>query len=65
MEKDKKRHILKTISWRLIGTLDTIFIGWLITGTLSFGVAIGGIEVVTKSILYYAHERFWFKHIRM
>lgn len=58
-----KRHILKTISWRLIGTIDTIFLGWLVTGTLSFGLAIGGIELLTKSILYYAHERFWYKHI--
>ena len=58
-----KRHIVKTISWRLIGTIDTIFLGWLVTGTLSFGIAIGGIELLTKSILYYAHERFWYKYI--
>jgi uncharacterized membrane protein len=64
MSKDKLRHLYKTISWRIIGTLDTIFLGWLVTGTLSLGLAIGGIEVVTKSILYYTHERFWYKYIR-
>jgi uncharacterized membrane protein len=65
MSSDKLRHIYKTISWRIIGTVDTIFLGWLVTGTFSMGLAIGGIEVVTKSILYYLHERFWYNHIRM
>jgi len=65
MTKDRLRHIYKTISWRIIGTLDTIFLGWLVTGHVELGLAIGGIEVVTKSMLYYAHERFWYKHIRL
>jgi len=65
MSKDKLRHILKTISWRIIGTLDTIFLGWLVTGEFNTGLAIGGIEVVTKSILYYGHERMWYKWIRL
>jgi uncharacterized membrane protein len=58
---DHTRHIAKTITWRIIGTLDTIFLSWLITGELNTGLAIGGIEVITKSMLYYAHERVWYK----
>jgi adenylylsulfate kinase len=54
-----KRNILKTISWRIIGSVDTVFIGWLITGNLSFGVKIGGTELITKMLLYYGHERIW------
>jgi uncharacterized membrane protein len=65
MSKDKIRHILKTISWRIIGTLDTIFLSWLVTGEFSTGLAIGMIEIVTKSILYYAHERAWYNWIRL
>jgi len=57
----KKRHILKTISWRIIGTLDTMILSWIITGNWKVGVAIGGVEVVTKMILYYLHERAWYK----
>ena len=57
----KKRHILKTISWRIIGTLDTMILSWIITGNWKVGVAIGGVEVVTKMILYYRHERAWYK----
>lgn len=57
----KKRHILKTISWRVIGTLDTMILSWIITGNWKVGVAIGGVEVVTKMILYYLHERAWYK----
>ena len=51
-----KRHIAKTISWRIIGTLDTIILSGIITGSLTLGLAIGGVEVVTKMILYFLHE---------
>jgi uncharacterized membrane protein len=56
-----KRHIAKTISWRLIGTLDTIVLSWIITGNFKLGMAIGGVEVITKMVLYYFHERAWYK----
>lgn len=57
----RKRHILKTITWRIIGTLDTMVLSWIITGSWKIGVAIGGVEVVTKMVLYYLHERAWYK----
>jgi len=56
-----KRHIAKTISWRIIGTLDTIILSGIITGSLTLGLAIGGVEIVTKMILYFLHERAWYK----
>ena len=56
-----KRHVAKTITWRLVGTLDTMVIGWLITGNPITGLKIGGIEMFTKMILYFIHERIWFK----
>ena len=56
-----KRHIAKTITWRIIGTLDTMIIAWIITGSWEWGLAIGGIEVFTKMILYYFHERAWYR----
>jgi uncharacterized membrane protein len=56
-----KRHFAKTITWRIVGTLDTMLIGWLITGDPITGLKIGGVEVITKMILYYFHERIWFK----
>ncbi len=58
--KFSKRHIAKTITWRLIGTLDTLIISWIITGKLETGLKIGITELLTKMILYYAHERIWF-----
>jgi len=65
MSDDKLRHILKTLTWRMIGTIDTIILGWIITGNLKTGMTIGGVEVITKMILYYLHERFWYKYIRL
>ena len=56
-----KRHVAKTITWRIVGTLDTMVIGWLITGNPVTGLKIGGIEMFTKMILYFIHERIWYK----
>jgi uncharacterized membrane protein len=56
-----KRHIIKTFSWRGIGTLDTILLGWLITGNPITGLKIGGIETLTKMLLYFGHEKLWYK----
>ena len=60
-EDNIKRSLLKTISWRIIGTLDTILISWLITGALSLAFSIGLIELITKMALYFLHERAWAK----
>lgn len=56
-----KRHIIKTFTWRLVGTLDTILIGWFISGNPMIGLKIGTLEIITKMILYYTHERVWYK----
>jgi|LGOV01.1.fsa_nt_gb uncharacterized membrane protein len=65
-KEDKKaeahyRSIVKSISWRIVGTLDTIIISWLITGEVKTALTIGSIEVITKMVLYYFHERTWNK----
>ena len=56
-----KRHVAKTITWRIVGTLDTILLAWIISGDPLIGLKIGLAEVITKMILYYVHERIWFK----
>ncbi len=53
------RSLAKAISWRTVGTIDTIAISWLITGKLTFAVSIGAVELFTKMFLYYMHERIW------
>ena len=58
----KTRSILKTISWRIVGTLDTAALGWFITGDPTVGLKVGGLELITKFILYYIHERLWIKN---
>ena len=61
MLESRKRHIAKTFSWRFVGTLDTMLLSWLITGNPLTGLKIGMAEVVTKMLLYYLHERVWYK----
>jgi uncharacterized membrane protein len=58
-QENIKRSIVKTISWRVVGTLATVTISYIITGTLALAFSIGGIELVSKMVLYFFHERTW------
>ena len=60
-KQSNKRHILKTISWRIIGTVDTILLGWIISGNPLTGLKSVLLEVVMKLVLYFFHEKLWHK----
>ncbi len=53
------RSTSKTATWRIIASLDTTLLAWVFTGNLGTAVSIGGLEVITKLILYFFHERVW------
>jgi len=55
------RSIIKAISWRVVGTIDTVIISWLLIGDVSIAFTIGSVELVTKMLLYFFHERIWNK----
>ena len=66
--RQKYRHIIKTFSWRLIGAIDTILLVFIVfyfmfsstQGAAVIAVSMFSIEIITKMILYYFHERLWF-----
>jgi uncharacterized membrane protein len=53
------RSVLKAVSWRTLGTLDTFVISWFLTGKLELAGLIAGLEFITKIAWYYLHERIW------
>ena len=53
------RSLMKAVSWRTTGTIDTMIVSYLVTGQVKLAVSIGFIEVFTKILLYYFHERVW------
>ena len=55
----RKRSFLKTITWRVIASLDTFIIVWIITGQLYWASSVAGLEIITKTVLFYLHERGW------
>lgn len=61
MSEKSYRSIAKSVSWRTIGTIDTMVIALVITGKPGLALSIGGVEVFTKMGLYYLHERTWNK----
>jgi uncharacterized membrane protein len=53
------RSFIKAVSWRTVGTIDTFIISFFVTGKVSLAGSIASIEVVTKILIYYFHERVW------
>lgn len=57
----KKLSLTKGVTWRIIGSIDTILLAWIYTGNPTTGIKIGSTEFITKVFLYYLHERIWNK----
>ena len=53
------RSLVKAVSWRIVGSLDTFIISWVVTGQLKYAGIILGVETFTKIAIYYGHEQFW------
>ena len=59
-----KRHLAKTISYRIVSTALGFGLMWWATGDIKFGAAFGVAELVIKPVLYYLHERFWYNYLK-
>lgn len=59
MQDKPSRSLMKAISWRATGTLDTIVISYFITGQVKWALSIGFVELFTKIVLFFVHERIW------
>ncbi len=56
-----KNTLVKTFIWRVIATTITIITGWAVSGDWAFGLAVGSIDTVIKTIGYFSYERLWIK----
>lgn len=59
VEDQRRRSIVKALSWRALATFTTMLIVYLITGEPALSIGVGVIEVISKMVLYYGHERLW------
>jgi uncharacterized membrane protein len=59
-----KRHLLKTISYRIISTSTSFFALWLATSSIKIGASFSIAEIIVKPFIYYIHERVWYKKIK-
>jgi uncharacterized membrane protein len=51
--------LVKSIVYRLFGTITTFLIAWFFTKEFFIASGIAIIEMVSKTALYYFYERFW------
>jgi uncharacterized membrane protein len=65
MTPDLKRHLLKTITYRILGTITTVVTAYLLGASLTVSSLLGVGELLLKPIIYFLHERIWFKYIRI
>ena len=59
----RRRHLAKAVTWRVVATTTTVVIVGLQTGDWRAGLFVGTVEFPTKMLLYYLHERFWYKFV--
>ncbi|PSO43402.1 hypothetical protein BRC19_00870 [Candidatus Saccharibacteria bacterium QS_5_54_17] len=62
LKNPRRIHLAKTLTWRVSATVATFLISWAVTGELIIGVTIGIADVALKTVLYYLHERAWFRY---
>lgn len=55
------RSVVKALSWRLIGTIDTLVVSYVLTGEIKLAASIASVDFITKLVLYFFHERIWNK----
>ena len=65
MENNLIRHILKTVSYRILGTITTVTVAYSLGASLSLASLLGEGELVIKPIIYFFHERLWYKYIKI
>jgi uncharacterized membrane protein len=61
---DKKRHIAKTISYRIVSTMIGFVIMYMVSGSVKIGATFSIVELLYKPIQYYIHERVWYRYIK-
>jgi uncharacterized membrane protein len=54
-----RRSIAKAVSWRIVATLTTMLLVFIFTGNLVASGGVGLTEVLSKTVIYYLHERAW------
>jgi uncharacterized membrane protein len=54
-----RRSLAKAITWRMMASLDTFVISFVVTGRVGIAGSIAGAEMITKVAFYYLHERIW------
>ena len=59
------RHILKTVSYRILGTLTTVTVAYALGASIEVSSMIGIGEILFKPLICFLHERIWYKWIRI
>lgn len=58
---ERKRHLLKAVTYRLFGSMATAAITFAFTDRADIAAGVGLIDTVAKIALYYVHERMWYR----
>ena len=61
MAVERRRHIMKAITWRVVATLTTFLLAWFFTDNIDLALKFGAVEIIIKLLAYYLHERMWYK----
>lgn len=61
----KKRHLVKTVTWRAIASLTTFVVAMAVfredPDVAKKATAVAFVEIFAKMLIYYVHEELWYK----
>lgn len=58
---ERRRHLAKAVTYRVFGSAATAGIAFVVSGSVQIGAVVGVADSVSKIILYYVHERIWYR----
>jgi adenylylsulfate kinase len=61
MKTSTKRHLVKSLSWRVVAVFTTSLVTFLLTQSITLAITLGLIDTVLKLLFYYYHELIWSK----
>lgn len=59
-----KRHVVKSITYRIIGTITTIILTSMAGLEIRWAAMVGVGELLIKPVIYFLHERMWYRYIK-
>ena len=58
---EMKKTLLKTLSWKAVGAVEMMAVGWFTTGSVKTALGLAAASTLVKGGMFFGHEMIWEK----